>query len=56
MIAAHGQSPEKAIVFINQDILCNFLRDMLGQKSAVKTYVILEFIRDSDRVRYRHIL
>ncbi len=56
MIAAHGQSLEKAIVSINQDILCNFLRDMLGQKSAAKTYGILEFVRDISRVRYRHIL
>ncbi len=56
MIAAHGQSPEKAIVSINQDVLCNFLRDMFGQKSAAKTYGILEFVRDSGHVRYGHIL
>ena len=42
MIAAHGQSPEKAIVSINYDISCNFLKDMCGQKSAAKTYGILK--------------
>nr|CAE03841.1 OSJNBb0013J13.18 [Oryza sativa Japonica Group] len=30
--------------------------DMLGQKSAAKTYGILEFVRDNSRVRYGHIL
>ena len=56
MIAAHGQSSEKAIVSINQDILYNFLRDMFGQKSAAKIYGILEFVRDKGRVRYGHSL
>ncbi len=56
MIAAYGQSHEKAIVSINLDVLCNFLRDMFGQKSAAKTYGILKFLRDSGRVRYGHIL
>ena len=56
MVVAHGQSPEKAIVSINQDILCNLLRDMFRQKSAAKTYGILEFVRDKSRVRYGHIL
>ena len=55
-MAAHGQSPEEAIVSINQDILCKFLRDKYGQKSAAKTYGILEFVKDSCRVRYGHIL
>ena len=50
MIAAHGQSPEKAIASINQDVLCNFLGDMFRQKSAAKTYGILEFVRDKSRV------
>ena len=56
MIAAHGQSPEKAIVSINQDILCKFLIDKYGQKSAAKTYGILEYVRDKSRVRYGHSL
>ena len=56
MIATYGQSFEKAIVSINQDILCNFLRDMFGKKSAAKTYGILEFVRDKSRVRYGHVL
>ncbi len=55
MIATHGQRSEKAMVSINQDILCNFLKDMLGQNAA-KTYGILEFVRDNSRVRYGHIL
>ena len=46
----HRLSSEKAIVSINQDILCNFLRDKFGQKSAAKTYGILEFVRDKSRV------
>ena len=56
MIATHRQSPEKAIVSINQDILCKLLRDMFGQKSAAKTYGILEFVRDKSCVRYGHVL
>ncbi len=56
MIAAHVQSPEKAIVSINQDILCKFLIDKYGQKFAAKTYGILEFVRDNSRVWYGHIL
>nr|AAK52573.1 Unknown protein [Oryza sativa Japonica Group]AAP51836.1 hypothetical protein LOC_Os10g02200 [Oryza sativa Japonica Group] len=30
--------------------------DMFGQKSAAKTYGILEFVRDKSRVRYGHSL
>ncbi len=52
----HGLSPEKAIVSINYDISCNFLKDMFGQKSAAKTYGILEFVRRKSRVRHGHIL
>ncbi len=55
-IAVHGLSPEKAIVSINQDISCNFFRDMFEQKSAAKTYGILEFVREKSRVRHGHIL
>ena len=55
-IATYGLSPGKAIVSINQGILYNFLIDMFGQKSAAKTYGILEFVRDKSRVRYGHIL
>ncbi len=29
---------------------------MFGQKSAVKAYGILEFVRDKSRVRYGHVL
>ncbi len=50
-IATHGLSPEKAIVSISSDILCNFLIDKFGQKSAAKTYGILEFVRDKSHVR-----
>ncbi len=56
MIATYGQSFEKAIVSINQNILCNFLRDMFGKKSTAKTYGILEFVRDKSHLRYGHIL
>jgi hypothetical protein len=45
-----------AIVSINYDILCNFFRDMFGQKFAAKTYGILEFVGDKSRVRHGHIL
>nr|AAX95275.1 hypothetical protein LOC_Os11g47880 [Oryza sativa Japonica Group]ABA95513.1 hypothetical protein LOC_Os11g47879 [Oryza sativa Japonica Group] len=31
-------------------------KNMFGQKSAVKTYGILEFIRDNSSVRYGRIL
>ena len=55
-IAIYELSPEKAIVSINYDISCNFLRDMFGQKSAAKTYGILEFVRRKSRVRHGHIL
>ncbi len=37
-------------------LLCNFLRDMSGQKSAAKICGILEFVRDKCRVRQGHIL
>ena len=47
---------DKAIVSINQDILRKFLRDMFGQKSTVKTYGILEFVKDKSRVRQGHIM
>ncbi len=46
----------KSIVSINKDISCKFLRDMFGQKSVAKTYGILEFVRDKNRVRQGHIL
>ena len=52
----HGLSPGKTIVSINYDILCNFLRDKFGQKSAAKTYDVLEFVRDESRVRHGYIL